>query len=46
MNRPERVVEDVMIADPHHVSVALDLEELEDIFEARHFLGLPVIDEP
>jgi magnesium transporter len=45
MNRPERKVEDVMIPDPHHVSVTLDLEALEDIFEARHFLGLPVTDE-
>ncbi|MGY8687979.1 MAG: magnesium transporter [Verrucomicrobiales bacterium] len=38
-------IEEVMIPDPFNVSVHRSLEELDDIFEAKPYLGLPVVDE-
>lgn len=35
----------LMIADPLHVRVDTSLEELEDIFDEKQYLGLPVVDE-
>lgn len=44
LRRRHRTVEEVMIADPVSVSVTDDLEALEQIFESKRYLGLPVVD--
>jgi magnesium transporter len=39
---PERPIAEVMIRDPVRVEVAATLEELQQIFDAHGFLGIPV----
>lgn len=43
--RRSRAVEEIMLRDPRSVDVRKTLEELEDIFDATPYLGLPVVDE-
>ena len=38
-------IDEVMLTNPHRVTVNQTLEELDDLFESRPFLGLPVVDE-
>lgn len=38
-------IKELMIPEPVAVSVHTTLEELEDLFEEKHYLGLPAIDE-
>lgn len=40
----EKAVRSIMIPEPLAVSVDADLEYLEDLFESKNYLGLPVID--
>ena len=41
----ETKLSDLMIANPLSVVVTADLEQLQDLFEAHAFLGVPVVDE-
>lgn len=43
--RKTRRVEEIMIREPRRVTVGSTLEELEDLFDATPFLGLPVVDD-
>lgn len=45
LGRRSMPIKDLMIPEPIAVSVNTTLEELEDLFEEKHYLGLPAIDE-
>lgn len=45
LSRGALPIDEVMLTEPFRVSVNHTLEDLDDIFEARPFLGLPVVDE-
>ena len=45
LSRGALPIDEVMIVEPFRVDVNHTLEELDDLFEARPFLGLPVVDE-
>ena len=45
LGRRSSLIEQLMIADPLSVSVHTPLEELEDLFDEKQYLGLPVLDE-
>ncbi len=42
--RPDRRVAGLMIRDPHAVTDATPLDELDDVFERHALLGVPVVD--
>ena len=44
LGRRASQIEQLMIPDPLSVSVHTSLEELEDLFETKQYLGLPAID--
>lgn len=45
LGRRSSPIETLMIANPLSVSVHTTLEELEDLFEEKQYLGLPTVDE-
>ena len=45
LSRGALPIDEVMLTEPFRVSVKHTLEDLDDLFEARPFLGLPVVDE-
>ncbi|MDA7881363.1 magnesium transporter [Akkermansiaceae bacterium] len=45
LGRRRTPIKDLMLPDPVSVSVNTTLEELEDIFDEKAYLGLPVVDE-
>jgi magnesium transporter len=45
LGRRAMPIKDLMIPEPLAVSVNTTLEELEDLFEEKNYLGLPAIDE-
>lgn len=45
LGRRSTAIEKLMLPDPVSVSVHTELEELEDIFDEKNYLGLPAIDE-
>ncbi len=45
LGKRSSTIETLMIANPLSVSVQTTLEELEDLFEEKQYLGLPTVDE-
>lgn len=45
LGKRHNTIGNLMIPNPLHVSVHATLEALEDIFDQKHYLGLPVIDD-
>ncbi len=45
LSKRNTAISDLMIQDPMSVSVDATLEELEDFFEEKNYLGFPVVDD-